>query len=222
LAGTTISDRWLWYAIRTPRCVPLDHSAYQSTIFNRETIPWPDWCCKAPDGGVHIDARVGAIDVHLSQAPRGPDELAWTCNYQVLIASKAWLAQIEDLIDGQKVALGQILVNGRASTDWATINEALAPGFFSSEGRSKICPICGSVYATLWGKAFFTDPDVAGRPLIIASSGIFVREDEAIRRALRTPTGAYKPTLVRLRRGRRQRIERSHQRLPETKRDGIP
>ena len=48
---------------------------------------------------------------------------------------------------------------------------------------------------------FFTDPAIAGRPLIVTSSDIFVREDEAIRRGLRTPLGAYKPSLVRLRPG---------------------
>jgi hypothetical protein len=149
---------------------------------------------------VHVDARVGAIDVHLSRAPRGADEVSWTCNFQVVLASKAWLAQIEDLIDGDKVALGQVIVDGRVLEDWATINEAHAPGFLSSEGRSKICPICGSVYATLWGKVFFTDPAIADRPLIVASSAIFVREDEATRRALRTPSGVYKPTRVGLRR----------------------
>lgn len=195
-----VSDRWLWYAIRTPRCIPLDRRAYPSTVYDHDVIPWPDWCCKAPDGGVHIDARIAAIDVHLAQAPRGPDEVSWTCDFQVLLASRKWLAQIEDLIDGQRVALGEVFVDGRSLPDWATINEARAPGFLSSEGRSKVCPICGSVYTTLWGKVFFTDPDVLGRPLIIASSGIFVREDEAIHRSLRTPTGAYKPTLVGLRR----------------------
>lgn len=194
------SDRWLWYAIRTPRCIPLDQRAYPSTVFDREVIPWPNWCCKAPDGGVHIDARVAAIDVHLSQAPSGADEVTWACDFQVLIASRQWLAQIEDLIDGRRVALGQVFVDGRALPDWATINEARAPGFFSSEGWSKVCPICGYVYATLHGNVFFTDPAIVGRPLLIASKGIFVREDEAIRRLLRTPTGAYKPTLVGLRR----------------------
>ena len=195
------SERWLWYAIRTPRCVPLDHRAYPSTVYDDRIIPWPDWCCRAPDGGVHIDARVGAIDIHLSKAPSALDEVTWTCNFQVLLVSMEWLAQIEDLIDGRKVALGQVFVDDRALPNWATINEANPPGFLSSEGRSKVCPICGNIYATLRGKVFFTDPAVAGRPLIIASIGIFVREDEVIRRALRTPTGVYKPTRVGLRRG---------------------
>ena len=197
-AKSANGERWLWYALRTAKCVALEPSAYPSTVYDREVIPWPSWCCKAPDGGVHIDARVGAIDVHLARAPTGPDEVSWTCNFQVLLASRRWLAQIEDLIDGQRVALGQVFVNGRASADWATINETRAPGFFSSEGRSKVCPVCGYVYATLWGKVFFSDPDVQGRPLMIASKAIFIREDEVIRRGVRTPVGAYKPSLVGL------------------------
>jgi hypothetical protein len=193
-------EGWLWYALRTAKCVPLDPRAYPSTIYDGDIIPWPNWCCKAPDGGVHIDARVAAIDVHLSRAPSGPDEVTWTCNFQVLVTSRRWLAQIEDLIDGRQVALGQVFVDGQALTDWATINEAHPPGFFSSEGRSKVCPICGHIYATLWGKVFFVDPAIAARPLVVTSSSIFVREDEAIRRSLRTPVGAYKPTRVGIRR----------------------
>ena len=197
------SRGWLWYSIRTPRCIPLDHRAYPSTIFDREIIPWPDWCCKAPDGGVHIDARVGVIDVHLAKAPSGRDEVTWTCDFGVLVVSREWLAQIEDLIDGQRIALGQVFVDDRILADWATINEAHAPRLLSSEGWSKVCPICGSPYATLHGKVFFTDPAVVGRPLIISADGIFVREDEVVRRQLRTPTGVYKPTLVELRRDNR-------------------
>jgi len=36
-------------------------------------------------------------------------------------------------------------------------------------------------------------------PLIVNNRGIFVREDEAVRRNLRTPAGAFKPSLVPLR-----------------------
>ena len=193
------SERWLWYTPRTPRCIPLDPREYPSTVYDGEIIPWPSWCCKAPDGGVHVDARIGAIDVHLSKAPSGRDELTWNCDFQLLIASKAWLTQIEDLIDGKKVALGRVIVDGRDLPDWATIHEIHATRLLSTGGWSKVCPICGSIYSTLWGKVFFTDPAVAGRPLIVADSSIFVREDEAIRRELRTPKGAFKPSPVGLR-----------------------
>src|SRR4051794_33178756 len=85
LAGskTTKTERWFRYGLRTAGCVSLDVSAYPSTVYDRQVIPWPDWCCKAPDGGVHIDARVGAIDVHLIAPPEGADEFSWTCNFQV-------------------------------------------------------------------------------------------------------------------------------------------
>jgi hypothetical protein len=148
---------------------------------------------------VHVDARLATIDVHLSRAPGGTDEVTWNCDFQVLLVTRQWLAQIEDLVSGQRVAIGQVVVEGRPLPEWATIHEAHAPGLFSSAGRSKVCPICGNVYATLWGKVFFTDPAIADRLLIVASSEIFVREDEAIRRGLRTPVGAYKPALVGLR-----------------------
>jgi hypothetical protein len=69
----------------------------------------------------------------------------WTCNFQGLLASRPWLTQIEDMIDGQRVALGQAFVGGRLLPEWSTINEAHAPGLFSSEGWSKVCPICGHV-----------------------------------------------------------------------------
>jgi hypothetical protein len=110
-----------------------------------------------------------------------------------------WLAQIEDLFDGEKTFMGKVFVEGRESADWVTVNETHAPGLLSSGGRGKVCPICGSIYSTLWNTVFFADPQVEGRPLIITSSGIFVREDEAVRRSLRKPAGAFKPTLVRLR-----------------------
>ena len=194
------SRKWLWYAVRTPRCIPLDPRSYSSTVFDGEVIPWPNWCCKAPDGGVHVDARIGSIDVHLSKAPRGPDEVSWTCEFQVLIVSKAWLTQIEDLVDHEKVAIGKVIVDGEVLADWVTVNEPHAPRLLSSRGWSKTCPICGSIYATLWGKVFFTDPKITRRRLIIASNAIFVREDEAVARALRTPKGAYKPTPVGLKR----------------------
>jgi hypothetical protein len=45
---------------------------------------------------------------------------------------------------------------------------------------------CPSPILALWG-----------RPLIVAGNGFFIREDEVIRRNLRTPSGAFKPSLIR-------------------------
>jgi hypothetical protein len=47
------------------------------------------------------------------------------------------------------------------------------------------------------GRQFFADPSVVGRPLIVGDHGIFVREDLALARNLRTPTGAFKPSVVK-------------------------
>jgi len=195
-------ERWLWYTPRTADCLPLDPEAYPSTVYDGEVVPWPDWACKAPDGGIHVDARIAAIDVHLARAPTGRDEFTWNCDFQVLLATRQWLSQIEDLFDGRRVALGQVFVGGKALPDWATINESHATELFSSGGWSKVCPICGRISSVLRGKVFFSDPRIQGRPLIIASNEIMVREDEVIRRGLRTPIGAFKPSLVGFRRGR--------------------
>jgi hypothetical protein len=47
------------------------------------------------------------------------------------------------------------------------------------------------------GRQFFADARVVGRPLIVGAHGIFVREDLALARNLRTPTGAFKPSVVK-------------------------
>jgi hypothetical protein len=189
--------RWRWYASKTSDCVPLDRDAYPTTIYDGRPIPWPDWACKAPDGGVHTSASVGSIDVHVSEAPSGQDEVTWTCNFSVRVVSRGWLAAIEDLIDGKKICLGRLYLNGEELADWATLHEVRSPALIASEGRAKTCHTCGSHYTTLHGRVSFTDPTVLDRPLIIAGSDIFIREDEVIRRNLRTPSGSFKPSLIR-------------------------
>jgi hypothetical protein len=43
----------------------------------------------------------------------------------------------------------------------------------------------------------FLEPEVVGRSLILAGNGIFVREEEVVRRSLRTPSGVFKPRILR-------------------------
>jgi hypothetical protein len=167
--------------------------------YDGQPIPWPSWACKGPDGGVHTSASIGSIDVHVSKAPSGRSEINWTCNFTVRVISRGWLAAIEDLIDGEKVCLGRLYLNGDELPDWATLHEVRPPAVIASEGRAKTCPTCGNHYTTLHGNVSFEDPAVLGRPLIIAGGGIFIREDEVIRRNLRAPSGAFKPSFVRFR-----------------------
>jgi hypothetical protein len=198
-AGVT-ADRWLWYAARTGRCVLLDAAAYPSTIVNGTPRPSPDWICRAPDGWLHVDHRLGRVDIDVTRSPTARIEINWTCDYGVRVVSRAWLSEIQDLIDESKIFVGEVRRGGRRLDKWATLHERAAPTLISSDGRCEICPICGAVFTTLWGRIYFADPSVVGRPLIANKNGILVREDLALRRDLRLPAGAYKPSVVRFNR----------------------
>lgn len=191
------ADRWLWYAARTGRCVPLDSAAYPSTVFQGETTPLPVWVCRSPNGGLHIDHRIGRIDVDAARAPAAGIELNWTCDYGVRVLSRAWLSEIQDLVDETTVFVGDVRRKGRRMENWATLNQQGAPRLFGSEGWADTCPICGSSFSVLRGRLFFADPSVRGRPLIVSRQGVFVREDLALARNLRRPAGSFKPGIVR-------------------------
>jgi hypothetical protein len=190
-------NRWLWYSSKTSECVPSDRHAYPSTAYDDWRIPWPDWACKAPDGGVHGSSRVGQIDVHVSKAPSDRAEVTWTCDFQIRVISRRWLAEIEDLVDGSKICAGRLLLDGEELADWATLHEVNSPALFATEGRAKTCPICNHHYTTIHGSVSFLEPEVVGRSLILAGNGIFVREEEVVRRSLRTPSGVFKPRILR-------------------------
>jgi hypothetical protein len=177
----------------------LDASAYPSTLFDGRPIPWPPWACKAPDGGIHIDNRIGRIDVDLTKSPRRSVDFHWTHNFGVRVVADSWLDEIRDLIDGSRIFLGDVRVVGKKIAGWSTVHEPGAPPLLASEGTSKICPICGDYYTTLWGKLSIGDPTAAGRPLFSNDNGIFIREDLVLNRKIRKPTGVFKPWPVKLR-----------------------
>lgn len=191
-------DRWLWYASRTGRCVPLESAAYPSFIFQGTPTPFPPWACQSPNGGLHIDDRLGRIDIDVASAPAAGIEMNWTCDFGVDVLSRAWLSEVEDLVDGNKVFVGDVRRKGRRMENWVTLNEARAPRLFSSDGWADTCPICGGAFSVLRGRRFFTDPSIRGRPLMVGKQGVFVREDLALGRNLRRPAGAFKPRVVRL------------------------
>jgi len=190
--------RWLWYACRTSNCVPLDRDAYPTTVFDGRPYPWPDWACKAPDGGMHPDGSLGTIDIRVARPPKGCEEYQWSCEFQIWILHRGWYSDIADLVDGSTAAIGRVLLGKTELNDWVTIHGVRPPILHGSEGSSKRCPTCGSPYSLLRGRKYFSDRAVLDMPLIVNGSGIFVREDEAIRRNLRTLTGAFKPSLVGL------------------------
>lgn len=191
-------ETWAWYAAQTPDCSRLDPTAYPSAEFLGQPIAWPDWACRAPDGGIHIDARLARIDVHLARPPKRRLEIGWTCSFGVRLVSSAWLSLIEDLLEESGVAAGDVFVRDRKLTSWKTLHGSQAPALLSTEGRSKTCPVCGNIYSTLHGREFLADPAARSAPLIVNQSGIFVRRDVLEGRRLPTPVGAFKPSWVSL------------------------
>lgn len=190
---------WLWYGVRTPKCVPLDRDAYPETVYDGQLIPWPPWACKAPDGGVHYNASLASIDIAVASKPRGRYEFGWNCDFQVFLLRRSWFSRIEDLVEASdRVGHGRLFLKGEPLDDWATIHGRRPPPLTASEGWTKVCPICGRPYTLMHGRVFFSDPAVRDMPLIVNGAGIFVREDEVRRRNLPPPLGAYKPRIVRL------------------------
>jgi hypothetical protein len=196
---TNPGEEWLWYAWRTPDCTPLDRDAYPTTLFDGEPMPWPDWACRAPNGGIHMDNRVGQIDIHVAAAPSPKDEVSWTCEFQVFLLARRWLETIEDLIDPTRIFVGRLYLEGRELQDWVTIHEPSAPLMMMKDGHRKLCPICGADNSVFYTGAFFSDPTMLGRPLIVGGKGLYVRREEAEERGLRTPAGTFKPIGVRYR-----------------------
>ena len=190
-------DRWIWYAARTGRCVPLDPASYPSTMFLGKPTPLPAWVCRSPNGGLHIDHRLGRIDIDAAKAPTAGIEINWTCDFGVRVLSRTWLSEIEDLFDDSAVSAGDVRRKGRRMENWATLNQAGAPRLLGSEGWADSCPICGCPFSVLRGRRFFADPSIRGRPLIVNGQGVFVREDLALSRNLRRPAGSFKPIVVR-------------------------
>lgn len=187
---------WAWYASQTPDCSPLDRSAYPSIEFSGGAFPWPEWACRAPDGGVHIHHRRLRLDVHLAAPPKRRLQFGWTCEFSVKLVDQTWLSRIEDLLVDADIAIGDVFVAGRKLVSWRTLHGSNAPALLSSEGWSKVCPICGSVYSTLHGREFFVDPAARSMPVIVNRSGIFIRRDVFETRRLPVPIGAFKPDWV--------------------------
>lgn len=190
------TQRWLWYATETADCVPLDPRAYAETVFDRRTVPLPEWVCRAPDGGLHVNGGLLGVDVDVAEPPNVRDELSWTCDYVVRLIAHSWLGQIRDLIDEERIGLGALRRDSKIIGGWSTIHERRPPTLLATEGHAKSCPLCGHSYTVLHGREYFSDPAVIARKLIVNSNGLFVREDIARSRGLRTPRGAFDPGVV--------------------------
>ena len=196
---TNAIEAWLRYDVRTPDCVPLDREAYPGDVYEGRPVPWPPWACRAPDGGIHKDSRIGQIDVHIATPPKKKDEISWTCEFQVLLISRRWLEQIEDLIEPSKTFAGRVFQKGQELADWATLHERSPPLVMMKEGWRKSCPICGEDHNVIYRGVFFADPAVLGRRVIVNGEGIFVRKEDAETRDIKPPAGGFRPVTVQYR-----------------------
>lgn len=189
-------QRWLWYATETDNCVSLDRKGYGEATFDGVAIPLPEWVCRAPDGGLHIDAGLLGLNVDVAAPPNSHDELSWTCDYVVRLVAHSWFNDVRDLVDEARIGLGTLRLNGKTVPGWSTIHERHPPILLATDGHVRTCPLCGGSYTVLHGREYFSDPAAIGRPLIVNSNGLFVREDIARVRGLRTPRGAFEPGIV--------------------------
>jgi len=92
--------------------------------------------------------------------------------------------------------LGERVFLFKITSTTERIHERRPPILLATEGHTKTCPLCGDSYTVLHGREFFADESVIGRPFIVNSNGVFVREDIARGRNLRTPRGAFEPGIV--------------------------
>src|SRR5258708_87660 len=186
------SEAWLRYGVKTVGLVRLDPTAYP----HRE--PKPPWVCQSPStGGLHIHAAARRIDVHIAQRPLPRVELNAIEGYSLTLIKTSWLDLISDLINPERVFVGDVILKGEVLPDWRTIRSLAQPLLRSREETLYAeCPRCGDrTVFPVSGPLYFEDACVAGEP-VIATSAIFVREDLVLARNLCRPHGAFKPERV--------------------------
>ena len=192
---------WLRYASKTADCVRLDAGHYPSMLFGGLRMPRPSWVCQSPDGGIHADANIGQIDIHVADEPPANIELNWTEIYTVTVVRASWLLLIADLIAGNRIFVGDLFLKGYVLPEWKTLHGLTQPVLTAAKTAAapKLCPICGSVATWPRGRPYLLGRNVGEQLLIVNGGGVFVREDVAVDRKLRKPNGAFKPSRVQWR-----------------------
>jgi hypothetical protein len=192
------SEAWLRYGVKTAGLVRLDPAVYPSVPFGSARGPKPEWVCQSPsNGGLHIHAAARRIDVHIAERPLPRVELNAIEGYSLALIMTSWLDLISDLINPERVFVGDVILKGENLPDWRAIRSLAQPLLRSrKETLYSECPRCGDrTVFPVSGPLYFEDAGIAGEP-VIATSAIFVREDLVLARNLRRPRGAFKPERV--------------------------
>lgn len=199
-AAAEKSAKWAWFSTKSTQPVLLDAKSYPTILFNGEPTPFPEWACQGPDGGIHADARIGRIDVQVEEAPVISIEMNWTSPYGVTIVASEWLALIRDLINPDHIFIRDVICRGAILNNWHTLHGVGQPILRGKDAFEKHCSICGDSYSWTKSGEYFSNKDSDSQQvLIVNGSGLFIREDVALCRALRKPRGSFKPVLVPLR-----------------------
>jgi hypothetical protein len=108
---------------------------------------------------------------------------------------------IADLIAGSRIFIGDLFLKGHVLPEWKTLHGLAQPVLTATRAAaaSKLCPTCGSVSTWPRSRPYLVGRNVGEQFLIVNGGGVLVREDVAIGRKLRKPSGAFKPSRVRWR-----------------------
>jgi hypothetical protein len=188
--------RWVWYASRSERPVWLDAKCYPSIEFDGRELPRPEWICQAENGGLHVDARAGRIDVHVATRPVPTMEINWTEPYALNLVSKSWADLWRDLVDPDLVFLGTLLLDGQEIEDWMSVHGKRQPALRSKRMTEQLCNRCGNLSTWTHGGEFFNEPYVGDQVVLVNGNGVYLREDVVRERGIRTPAGSSEPSYV--------------------------
>lgn len=188
--------RWVWYASQSERPVHLDAKRYPSIEFDGKQLPRPEWICRAENGGLHVDASVGRIDVHVASHPVSTMELNWTEPYALNVVARRWVESWRDLIDSNRVFLGTLFLDGHEIEDWMSIHGVEQPILKSTKMTVRRCNRCGNVSTWTRGNEFFDEPHIGDQIVLVNGSGIYLRDDIVRERDIHAPAGSFKPSYV--------------------------
>lgn len=188
--------RWVWYASQSERPVHLDAARYPSIEFDGRLLPRPEWICQAADGGLHVNAAVGCIDVHVASRPISTIELNWTEPYALNVVARRWAEVWRDLIDPDRVFLGKLFLEGQEIEEWVSIHGVGQPALKSKEMTTKRCDHCGNLSTWTRGGEFFDASKLRDQIVLVNANGIYLREDIVLGRGICAPMGSSEPSYV--------------------------
>jgi len=187
---------WVWYASRSERPVHLDANCYPLIEFDGKQLPRPAWICQAENGGLHVDARVGRIDLHVAAPPIPSMEINWTEPYALNLVARSWADLWRDSIDPALVFLGKLILNGQEIEDWVSLHGLQQPALKSRKMTERLCSRCGNLSTWTHGGEYFDDPHIGDQIVLVNGNGVYLRDDLVQKYQIGAPAGSFEPSFV--------------------------